>query len=310
MIKNLSIFFITFLFAFDVCADVGDDFCKLYEEMPKVYIREISVKEIAEKILSNLNELDAKIKVGGKSDSLTLYYKGKSWSFLKPVDDNDANAWCDLSKKVIAKAEEFSEKFYFADFELSEKVLSKALPLFDKDSKYFGDGLNDANKRLKNKRLFVARDVGNEEIYIKIGVFNNSTIENLNKVANDYASVSKIVVDLRGNSGGALETAIMAADLFLDEGIIVSTKNHRDEVENFYNADEKEIFSGAEMKILVDEKTASAAEMFAQALFDQGRAEIEGEETYGKNTLQNLIELPSGGVAAVTEAYFRSPSEI
>ncbi len=287
-----------------------EDFCKLYAEMPKSYVRPVNVKEIAEAVLKNFSIMDKQLHLGGKGDKLTLYYKGKSWSFAKPKGEDDANAWCRLTKEVAQKAGEYSEKFLENDYLLSEKVLTETLPLFDKDSKFFGDGLEMTNKRLKHKRLFAARMEESKRLYLKISIFNSHSLENLKKAFADFPEAEALTIDLRGNPGGSLEAAVAAADLFLDGGIIVSTHDEKGGSEVFYNADEAEEMAGKKILILVDGQTASAAEMFAQALADQGRAEVEGSETYGKKTLQNLIELPGGGVAAVTEAYFRPPSEI
>lgn len=309
MVKKILGLLIVFLYVTSVKAGGVEDFCALYREMPSNYIKNISVRDVAEVLLSNLNVLDSEIKMGVKGRGITIYYKNKHWIFSKPENDKDVNAWCKLSEQVVLKAAEFSEKFSNNDFMLSESVLTKALPMFDKDSKFFSDTLESGSKRLKNRRLFVARDEGNGELFVKIGIFNKYTTENLMQLRDKFDNVENIVIDLRGNAGGSLKTAIEAADLFLDAGIIVSTKG-RDEKEVFYNADEKEIFKGANILILVDKQTASSAEMFAKTLEEQGRAKIEGGQTYGKKTLQNLIDLPSGGVAAVTEAYFRLPSEI
>ena len=263
MIKQLLFLLAGVVYTFAAKAGGIEDFCFLYEKMPETYVRKISIKEIAEVLYSNLNVLDDKINVGGRKNNITLYYKGKSWNFSKPTNENVLE-WCKLTSNIIDKASEFSEKFRNNDYLLSERVLQKSLPQFDKDSKFLG--YDNDNKTLKNKRLFVARLESDGVLFIKIGVFNKNTVDELIKVSEKYNNINRIVMDLRGNPGGSWEIAIKAADLFLDEGIITSTINNQNFEEVFYNADEKEIYSGVDLLIMVDTNTASAAEMFAKAL--------------------------------------------
>ncbi len=123
--------------------------------------------------------------------------------------------------------------------------------------------------------------------------------------------VRALVLDLRNNPGGLLRAAVEISDLFLTDGVIVSTKgrNHRDEV---YRAKaEGTLLNGpggpVPMAVLVNKFSASASEIVAAALQDHGRAVVVGERSYGKGSVQNIIlmENETSALKLTTASYWR-----
>lgn len=116
-----------------------------------------------------------------------------------------------------------------------------------------------------------------------------------------------LVLDLRGDPGGYLQQAIRVASLFLDHGIVCSTRGVNQEARVF-------AVSGAAIEtkrplaVLVDGSTASAAEIVAGALRDNKRAVIVGRRTYGKATVQSIIALSDGGALKLTTATYLTPA--
>ncbi len=102
--------------------------------------------------------------------------------------------------------------------------------------------------------------------------------------------VDGIVMDLRGNGGGSLQEAIQLAGLFIKEGPIVQVKDARQQIEVDRDPDPA-IFYDGPMVTLVDRSSASASEIFAAAIQDYGRGVILGEKTWGKGTVQQLVDL-------------------
>lgn len=102
--------------------------------------------------------------------------------------------------------------------------------------------------------------------------------------------VNSIIIDLRGNSGGSLLEALLTTGLFIDEGPIVQTRNSAGgiSINNDPNAD---VFYSGLLAVLVDRDSASASEIFAGAIQDYQRGIIIGEPTYGKGTVQTIIDL-------------------
>ncbi len=102
--------------------------------------------------------------------------------------------------------------------------------------------------------------------------------------------VDGVVIDLRNNGGGALSEAIDVTGLFIDLGPVVQVKNSDGFVEVGEDVDPTLVYSGP-LAVLVNRFSASASEIFAAAIQDYGRGIVVGEQTYGKGTVQNLIDL-------------------
>lgn len=129
-------------------------------------------------------------------------------------------------------------------------------------------------------------------------------------------SLRGIVIDLRGNPGGLVTSAVDVCDRFLDEGVIVSTRGRGSAgggavVENpadVRRATPGATAAGVPIAVIVDGLTASAAEIAAACLQDHGRAIVVGERTYGKGTVQSILPLSGGGLLKLTTAEYLRPS--
>lgn len=147
--------------------------------------------------------------------------------------------------------------------------------------------------------------------YIRLTSFGEHTTEELEK-ALDYSGhpVEALILDLRGNPGGLLETAVEACDMFLDEGRVVTTRGRDGQIVSDFTAQSgTRIRAQIPMVILVDRYSASASEILAACLQDHGRAVVAGERTWGKGSVQNVIELEAGKSALkLTTATYWRPS--
>ncbi len=148
--------------------------------------------------------------------------------------------------------------------------------------------------------------------YIRITTFGEFTSEELQAVLpyRDHP-IDALVIDLRGNAGGLLTAAVETCDMFLDEGLIVSTRGRNGQVEEeYYASPDTTIFNRSiPLVILVDGHSASASEIVSACLQDHRRAVIVGERTWGKGTVQNVIPLEHGTSALkLTTASFWRPS--
>ena len=118
-----------------------------------------------------------------------------------------------------------------------------------------------------------------------------------------------VVLDLRGNAGGLLDAAILTADLFLDKGLIV-VEVERDGRQTRHEAgnDGRDSESDLPLAVLIDGGTASAAEVVAAALKENGRARLFGQRTYGKGSVQVILPLSDGSSLHLTTARWLTPS--
>ena len=121
--------------------------------------------------------------------------------------------------------------------------------------------------------------------------------------------VQGIILDLRGNSGGLLDSAIDISRFFLSSGSIL-TEKEKDGVEHHYET--RSIGLGAEvpLSVLIDGGTASAAEIVAAALQDNHRAQLVGQKTFGKGSVQSILALRDGSSLHVTIARWTTPNGI
>ena len=119
-------------------------------------------------------------------------------------------------------------------------------------------------------------------------------------------ALDALVLDLRNDPGGLVDQSIAVADLFLDAGTIVTIRGRQGSVET-QTAHKGGVATAVPIIVLVDQGTASAAEILAGALRDHGRAKLVGTKTYGKGTVQTFFDLEDGAGLKLTTARFYTP---
>ncbi len=120
---------------------------------------------------------------------------------------------------------------------------------------------------------------------------------------------TSLVIDLRGNGGGYMDPAIAAADLFLSEGTIVSSKGRIAGTNQDHKADAATEWDGPVI-LLVDRGSASSSEIFASALHDNKRCTLVGETTFGKGSVQKLFRQADGSAIRLTVARYYTPAGV
>tara|TARA_B100001989_G_scaffold93316_1_gene64925 strand:+ start:237 stop:1373 length:1137 start_codon:yes stop_codon:yes gene_type:complete len=147
--------------------------------------------------------------------------------------------------------------------------------------------------------------------YIRLKSFNENSDEQFLKSVKDFEKKHKVkgyVLDLRNNPGGLLTQAINITDFFLDDGEIVSTKGRKVSETRKFFARKGDETNGKPIVVLINNGSASAAEIFAGALKDHKRAIILGENSYGKGSVQSIIPLRNGGGMRLTISKYYLPS--
>jgi carboxyl-terminal processing protease len=149
--------------------------------------------------------------------------------------------------------------------------------------------------------------------YLRIASFSDTTA---NDVAHELAGLVHaqhrplrgLVLDLRNNPGGVLESAVDVADDFLDSGVIVTADGRSADARFRMDATPGDLMDGARIVVLVNGGSASAAEILAGALRDNGRALLVGRRTYGKGSVQTVIPLSGGRALKLTTSRYATPS--
>lgn len=151
--------------------------------------------------------------------------------------------------------------------------------------------------------------------YFRISTFNENTLGSLKK---EIASLKKqaknkkfngILIDLRNNSGGLLDQAVSVSNLFIEKGIIVSVKGRDSEkkIVEYAKPDSSKI-TDVPIVVLVNQGSASASEIVAGAIQDSNRGIITGQKTFGKGSVQTLVELDDKSAIKYTMAKYYTPS--
>ncbi len=149
--------------------------------------------------------------------------------------------------------------------------------------------------------------------YLRISQFQEETAAQLRKqfdklVAANKAPLRGVVLDLRSNPGGLVNAAVEIADDFLDSGVIVSTRGRLKQADTSYSATPGDLLDGAPLVVLVDNGTASAAEIVAGALKDNHRALLMGRRTFGKGSVQTVLPIDAERAVKLTTARYYTPS--
>jgi carboxyl-terminal processing protease len=148
--------------------------------------------------------------------------------------------------------------------------------------------------------------------YIRITQFNAPTADDLQKALEDLEEqgLSALIMDLRNNPGGLLESAISVSQKFLQRGdLIVYTQGNDPERKTMFRARGRHHYPDLPLAILVNGGSASASEIVAGALQDHNRAILVGEKTFGKGSVQSVIGLDDGSAIRLTTAKYYTPSE-
>ncbi|MEE9317264.1 MAG: S41 family peptidase [Rhodospirillales bacterium] len=150
-------------------------------------------------------------------------------------------------------------------------------------------------------------------VLLKVKSFNQDTARSLASelkkaraaLDNDFKG---LVIDLRGNPGGLLKQSVKVSNLLLSQGQIVSTRGRHADSIHHYEASGRDLASGLPIIVLIDGKSASAAEIVAAALQDRDRAVLVGTSSFGKGSVQTVIRLPNDGEITLTWSKLVAPT--
>jgi carboxyl-terminal processing protease len=149
--------------------------------------------------------------------------------------------------------------------------------------------------------------------HVKLTGFNKGTPEALKAAMEQAAAeigpgMAGIVLDMRDNPGGLLDRAIATAGLLLDAGVVLTTEGRHPDSRITFRSSGSGLLPRVPMVVVINGRSASAAEILAAALQDRGRAVLIGSTSYGKGTVQTVVPLPNDGELTLTWSRMRAPS--
>ena len=149
--------------------------------------------------------------------------------------------------------------------------------------------------------------------YVRVSQFSENTARELGRAVDalqeaNGGMLEGLVLDLRNNPGGVLDSAVDVSDLFLDSGVIVTADGRSIDARFTRSAHRGDILDGAALVVIVNGGSASAAEIVAGALQDHNRALVVGTETFGKGLVQTVVPLSKGRAIKLTTSRYFTPS--
>lgn len=149
--------------------------------------------------------------------------------------------------------------------------------------------------------------------YLRISQFSDNTGAELEDALRELMKeaggrLDGLILDLRDNPGGVLDSAVEVADVFLNSGLVVSANGRADDARFSMSARRGDLLHGARLAVLVNSGSASSSEIVAGALKDLNRATIVGSQTYGKGSVQTVMPLSGGRALKLTTSRYFTPS--
>ncbi|MCD6113106.1 MAG: PDZ domain-containing protein [Bacteroidales bacterium] len=146
--------------------------------------------------------------------------------------------------------------------------------------------------------------------YIKLSKFSETTYKEMHKSIETLKNkgMTRLMLDLRGNSGGYLQAAVNLSNEFLDKGKLIVYTEGNNRPKKYFYATENGIFTKQKLIILIDEGSASASEIVAGAIQDNDRGTIVGRRSFGKGLVQEQLFLSDGSAIRLTIARYHTPS--
>ena len=166
---------------------------------------------------------------------------------------------------------------------------------------------------IRNQKLDVAdiqaTMLSNQVLVLKVKVFQQDTANEIKRLIEEHQNhrLKAVLIDLRNNPGGLLSSAVETADLFLNQGTIVSTKSRSEGNQQFQALPGNE-FSQLKLGVLINNRSASAAEVFTAAMKELNRATIIGDKSYGKGVVQKLFPLENGAALQMSVSHYLTPN--
>lgn len=302
-------------------------FSKILTQVEKNYVEEVDdsalIRNAIRGMLSNLDphtvymppsaykelRIDTSGKFGGIG--VEVWIRGGVLTVVAPVEGTPADKAGIKTGDKIIKIDGVNTR----ELDLSQAILkmrgkvgSKAtLTVIRDDAKKPFDII--VNREIIKIPSIRSEILEKEYGYVKIRSFQERTARDLKKELEKFekaGALNGLIVDMRDNPGGLLDQAVDVADLFLDKGVILTTESRGREIER-REATVKGKTPSYPIIVLVNGGTASASEIVAGALQDHARALVLGTQTFGKGSVQTVVEMDDGSALKLTIALYFTP---
>lgn len=307
------------------------NFSDIFARIKTDYVAQVGDKELLENAIRGmLSGLDPhstyldpeeykELKIGttGQFGGLGIQV-GMEDGFVKvisPIDDTPAYKAGIKTGDLIIRLNNKSVK----DMSLNDAVkVMRGKPGSSIELSVLREGLDEPIKFKIKRAVIKVKSVKSHLLepgfgYVRVSTFQSKTAKHLKAAINrlvekNKAPLNGLVVDLRNNPGGILNSAADVSDLFIEKGKLVFTKGRTDDSYFEFTAHPGDIIKDSPIVVLINGGSASASEIVAGALQDHKRAVIMGEKSFGKGSVQTIHELRNGGAVKFTTARYFTPN--
>ena len=336
-IKNLLISIIILLYFFGTAYSKNPDniyekidlFSEVLEKIQDDYVEEVDQSEIMDAAINGvLQSLDPyssymspeifeemQTETSGEFGGLGIEVSMEAGvvKVIAPIDDTPAAKAGIKSGDYIVKinGEQVQGKTLMQAVNLMRGPINSSIEITvrrkgEKKARNF-----NITREIIEVKSVVAKIINNKIGYLRLRAFNENSDNQLKKEILKLEKNKRLqgyVFDLRNNPGGLLSQAVKISDFFLEDGEIVSTKGRRERENRKFFARKGDKISGKPLIVLINNGSASAAEIVAGALQDHKRAILLGETSYGKGSVQSIMPLKNKGAIRLTISKYYLPS--
>lgn len=263
---------------------------KIYTLLENSHPQKINYKKLSIEAIGAINSFDKEFRIYNSDTKAFLYHNNTLIkSFTLPLDKNSSISWKNTLADIFSTYKTHSSKKEEANEQLNKIILERIVSNIDDYSRI-------ENKKTSNNKL--SFEIKNNIIYIKSANFYKGYSEDIKNIIKNTPNAEGLILDFRNNVGGDFNEAIKVADLFLDNALITycieKDKTH------YFTSTNGDILDNKKIVILVNNKTASAAEITTAALGEQSRALIVGTKTYGKGAIQSVHQFKNSQMYITT----------
>lgn len=302
-------------------------FTKVLGAIEKYYVDDLTMQEIVRKsiegLLTNLDAhsayldtkhfKDLKIQTDGEFGGLgiTIGLRDGALTIIAPIEGTPADKAGVEAGDIILKIDELST----LNMTIDEAVgIMRGKPGTSLTLTIIREGeskpiLIPITRDIIKIDSVYAKSIEEENIlFVRVIKFDKNVVKDVKEELGKNRDIDGIILDLRNNPGGLLNQAVGLADLFIDEGIIVSQKGRHEHKNNEHRATAQGTINETPLVVLVNEGSASASEIVSGALQDHKRAIVLGEKTFGKGSVQVILPIDKGEALRLTIARYYLPS--
>lgn len=287
-----------FLFAF-MSNSFAYEFNKVnefYDTLEANYSNTTDFKKVSLSSFTAINHFDKNFKLYNSDTKAFLYYKNNLIQSFDFPQNGNSSVWKNTLIDILDTYSKHSLNFRGNEEIFEQNIIKTIAQNIDKYSRI------DNNTVPKDALYY---EINNNVIYISSNSFYLGYANDIKRIVKNNKNAEGLILDFRNNKGGSFNEAIKLSDLFLDNALIAYSIENNEK--RYYTSTKGDIFDNKKIIILVNDKTASAAEIVVAALRDQTRAMIVGTKTYGKGSIQTVHNTQNFNLF-VTTGYTYSPA--